>query len=544
MLQSPADAWKTDVPSSMLTNSEPYNHDGIELGVQSLNASSKSLNVSSKSLNVSSSLSIVETGDDVPENLLQSYRCEREEAEKKYFSGLIRIVSTFGVLTAVFQIAGNLILGYKSLEYVGVAIATLGELFAMVALLLVSTTCVTDPVNEVVIVLSLDEACRRNPGFSRLFTSSVGLLCLMLAYAAGYPYCRVSAAVPGLIYGCYFKTGQRVLPDTTTTVAICISVLLALASGVQLLINRSPYHGSTAFVNTSIFFTSAGWVTVVLSLIIIFAWLHRRVSLSFAGVWDDPEGSIRAVYIIISSFLTIGIQSAISAPAFYVTPGQMANFYYYGLAFVVYTILPIAFMIVGQKRMSSFLRLLFESSRAKKDGAIVAELLTRYTVPANGSWYIKLANPRLENLNDHEKFWKPGQIIQKSGMQLTVRCKTDSAVVSGTDDSEDIVVELEGQAESSTVLMEQAESNLRCIEWKNIDLKLMTGSIQGSDAVDITQLLALSRPVKRGERVDYFMSHSWKDDPSAKLLALKTVVESFKKKHGRYILFSQLCATD
>ena len=40
--------------------------------------------------------------------------------------------------------------------------------------------------------------------------------------------------------------------------------------------------------------------------------------------------------------------------------------------------------------------------------------------------------------------------------------------------------------------------------------------------------------VQKGEKIDYFVSHSWKDDPDIKFDALEAEAERFKKKHSRY----------
>lgn len=45
---------------------------------------------------------------------------------------------------------------------------------------------------------------------------------------------------------------------------------------------------------------------------------------------------------------------------------------------------------------------------------------------------------------------------------------------------------------------------------------------------------ALSRPLKPGRHIDWFMSHSWHDDAAAKLEAFQRLGEAFKCTHGRY----------
>jgi hypothetical protein len=62
--------------------------------------------------------------------------------------------------------------------------------------------------------------------------------------------------------------------------------------------------------------------------------------------------------------------------------------------------------------------------------------------------------------------------------------------------------------------MAQASANLRCIDWKDITEALMTGAI--CSAAGFSNFYELSRPVKDGEVIDYFMSNSWHDDAKVK----------------------------
>eukprot|EP00622_Pseudochattonella_farcimen_P002489 FR737417.1.p1 GENE.FR737417.1~~FR737417.1.p1 ORF type:complete len:380 (+),score=42.96 FR737417.1:36-1142(+) len=84
----------------------------------------------------------------------------------------------------------------------------------------------------------------------------------------------------------------------------------------------------------------------------------------------------------------------------------------------------------------------------------------------------------------------------------------------------------EHSAAPSHELLETANSNLRCIEWSNITLDLMMSST-GSKATN-----ELSRFVKPGEAIDYFLSHSWHDDPIAKYDKLCEMVNVYKMKNG------------
>lgn len=85
---------------------------------------------------------------------------------------------------------------------------------------------------------------------------------------------------------------------------------------------------------------------------------------------------------------------------------------------------------------------------------------------------------------------------------------------------------------SSDELLKEAISNLRCIAWEDIDRELMrTSNAPGTG--DPNALYQRSRPLRKGESIDFFMSHSWRDHPEHKFLALERVVARFKKKNGR-----------
>lgn len=98
----------------------------------------------------------------------------------------------------------------------------------------------------------------------------------------------------------------------------------------------------------------------------------------------------------------------------------------------------------------------------------------------------------------------------------------------------DHVIPLGGRGWSTSQLLDFATRNLRCIDWRNMSLELMDtcsecGRVQGS--------YKLSRPVRAGERIDFFLSHSWHDDPVQKWSRLEHIAETFMRKHGRYPTF-------
>ena len=86
---------------------------------------------------------------------------------------------------------------------------------------------------------------------------------------------------------------------------------------------------------------------------------------------------------------------------------------------------------------------------------------------------------------------------------------------------------LDGKITKATELMEKCAQNLRCIDWSNITYELMSQST--GDLVTY----CLSRPMKKGETIDFFMSHSWYDNSEVKWAELSAFVNEFIHKYGR-----------
>ena len=53
----------------------------------------------------------------------------------------------------------------------------------------------------------------------------------------------------------------------------------------------------------------------------------------------------------------------------------------------------------------------------------------------------------------------------------------------------------------------------------------------------LTYRKQMLKPLRPGECIDYFMSHSWHDNAESKWLALVRLAEQFKVHHGRYPTF-------
>jgi len=87
------------------------------------------------------------------------------------------------------------------------------------------------------------------------------------------------------------------------------------------------------------------------------------------------------------------------------------------------------------------------------------------------------------------------------------------------------------QKHSSDELLREAEAHLRCIDWKDISLDLLLHSVRDVSAKQNNYFR--SRPLAKGEKIDFFISHSWSDDARAKFEVLKGVAANFFQSHGR-----------
>ena len=88
-------------------------------------------------------------------------------------------------------------------------------------------------------------------------------------------------------------------------------------------------------------------------------------------------------------------------------------------------------------------------------------------------------------------------------------------------------------------LVKAASKELRAISFERFSPELLRSSSSKDGDVDP---YSLSESVKPGE-IDYFVSHSWKDDPDQKFKALKRVAGDFHTKNGRWprLWFDKCC---
>jgi len=231
------------------------------------------------------------------------------------------------------------------------------------------------------------------------------------------------------------------------------------------------------------------------------------------------------------------------------------------------TLVPqILVVLVGRRRLFQVLRNKVEQSRNRQlqSGAFMAMLLDSYFVQKGQPWWLQRDSPELEadaettNINN-----KPQQFHYAAGMDSKLSVSMESLatppslmpemdmesrpdfvrakVAQVSQDGSVFWVQPEFSNQSIRVdrkqqvipwpqLLEVGRKNLRCIDWKKQYGELWTENAGAAG-------FKLSRPVGRGETIDFFVSHSWSDSGIRKFRALSYVAEEFYVRQGRHPTF-------
>eukprot|EP00929_Paragymnodinium_shiwhaense_P080721 TRINITY_DN4210_c1_g4_i1.p1 TRINITY_DN4210_c1_g4~~TRINITY_DN4210_c1_g4_i1.p1 ORF type:complete len:988 (-),score=43.83 TRINITY_DN4210_c1_g4_i1:395-3358(-) len=210
----------------------------------------------------------------------------------------------------------------------------------------------------------------------------------------------------------------------------------------------------------------------------------------------------------------------------------------------------------GRRRLFNLMSRRFDRdpARARRDGAFLATLLDSASRVCIGDtfWVHHGLDDSCFPMFDPQRNWErgviaainPDTLIVKtpkarssvghsnsfSQFRRAARLSTSSILSAGTVEHE---IPLAGREMTVEDMLLLAQKELRCVDWKNISLELMTGAICGHDAPDIAHVYNLSRPVRKGEVIDYFMSHSWHDEVESKWARLNEVVAEFERQHQR-----------
>jgi len=175
----------------------------------------------------------------------------------------------------------------------------------------------------------------------------------------------------------------------------------------------------------------------------------------------------------------------------------------------------------------------FESQkdRRERDGAFIAEMLGDVQIECGQPWWIHLEAGEKNSLHPewhHQHHFALGRVVEVTEMNFSVRIPKDP---------KPRVLPLAGRNLSQDELVRLGRSSLRCIEWEKLSRRLFTGKNKNGRQDAVVNAYQLSRPVRPGERIDYFLSHSWHDDGDDKYDHLEDISAQFRQKHGRFPTF-------
>jgi hypothetical protein len=202
-------------------------------------------------------------------------------------------------------------------------------------------------------------------------------------------------------------------------------------------------------------------------------------------------------------------------------------------------------MYIGRKQLYMYVVMKLDKDQGAQDGAFLSELLDANPIFIDQDWYVHRESGDKDEAykSDHHLYnFRIGKVIKINEKEKKFYVNyIDSA---GQENIEPYDIP---RHTKSSDLLDNGRKKLRLIEWKNLKLELLKKSIRDSSnkgstyeekkLIDeyYTELFKVSREVRvnAGERIDFFISHSWSDDADAKYKALKSVAQEFNQIHGR-----------
>jgi len=173
---------------------------------------------------------------------------------------------------------------------------------------------------------------------------------------------------------------------------------------------------------------------------------------------------------------------------------------------------------------------LFERRRQLEDGSVIASLLEMPPPRVGQAWWLH------DTEFEADPAWHKGTIVATFEDHFVVELDNDLLRPQSIRFQTEISIP---PAVHSSGLVELALKTLYCVPFDKLSANLFENSVR-SRAVDTAALRSLGRPAKPGE-IDWFLSHSWHDDPATKWAEIKAEAEKFKRCHGRWQVHGIAC---
>jgi len=440
---------------------------------------------------------------------VHDYLIDRSGRKQLLFSRVMQMGSSSLLLGTIFGIAGNHIYPVPApfLNELDVS----GSVMLSVCLTIFSIT----PVDE----LDIDRELASYPAVRNL----VGIGCMCGGVAAMF-------------------TRHLMIPSLVFLVALWIPL-----GGEQVYHHHRPRATTVLAVYMGVYYLVPSWtwelwekiyqLFMLAAFSVCWLWQRRRFESCdnldgvksgwhpTLGLWISAYGclSLRGSQLILLCIISINREGRLTYP------------YTLMLIAGVSLLLPLLLVVIyGRRAISSLLMRRFDHSYEAKDGEFLAELFLSNDILRPGStvWLhhslLKCKPAQPPPGTDPTRFpswrhWWPANVIdmddQKHRMLLELSNVPNSRI------------EVEDLFLTETLEDVIQNSEVRYIEWK--DLTLETMSTKHSSLVGLKDLYSLSRPLGKGQKIDFFVSHSWRDNAMNKWQRLQALVALFVQKNGR-----------
>eukprot|EP00617_Octactis_speculum_P011043 CAMPEP_0185791112 /NCGR_PEP_ID=MMETSP1174-20130828/158192_1 /TAXON_ID=35687 /ORGANISM="Dictyocha speculum, Strain CCMP1381" /LENGTH=447 /DNA_ID=CAMNT_0028486017 /DNA_START=624 /DNA_END=1967 /DNA_ORIENTATION=- len=199
----------------------------------------------------------------------------------------------------------------------------------------------------------------------------------------------------------------------------------------------------------------------------------------------------------------------------------------------VVSLIPVLAVIVfGRKRVFGFMARRFDRSAYTEDGAFLARMCVAGKLLPGEPYWLKCGD-----LIEHLMF---------SGLPITDDILT-SEWIRGTIQSVNVDMnkfEVKIPTVTTSFEFQMSKSDglegllsrhtIRCVEWRSLSFENIVSYEPDGSSEGCYQL---SRPLTQGEDIDFFVSHSWRDDPNKKWECLQSCATDFMKRRKRYPTF-------
>jgi len=473
-------------------------------------------------------------------NTVNQFRAHRKSTKEELQWKVLLRTAILVVVGAVCSIVGNVAVSFLPFCGLGVVVVSFGILLGttvdldwntylmthptvsrLLSSVFFSLGCLSSKKMPIFLLMTLPQAfsffCNSKIPFDLLVLS---LILFNVGVSACYFHCGLQAAPPLALLFCVEEFGSIEASTTHSWVLGTIGLFACAAAAITLLVLRAVGVTSTA--------------AAILPCYILI--LLSGVCFTYTGLLRHDSNDI-AAGIVLSALVVI--------------------------------------VSLYRREIYGCISKWFEQAQKVKDGAFIVALLDdeHAGVKCGQAHWVKREDAGLQldmmvPASDPRRFWMKGvlaRLTARSGKNQPNTTATTgnggSGSGSGSSGCGAGIVQFEVEVASLAApiaisfatfrdasvesILSEANRNLRCVEWRDVNLELMSSSAGSQATYD------LSRPLYKGERIDAFVSHSWHDCPSQKFARMSAWAEQFEREHGRFptmwidkVCLDQSCITD